>query len=103
MATEKENESYLELYDVAKEEVVAKAPLAKVRFIPRSGERIFIALQGSGDWKSRRNTFVPGLRLSSYRLQLFPRSLFFALDIRYSFSSSLPCKSDFGLICRSSE
>jgi hypothetical protein len=52
MATVKENESYLELYDVAKEEVVAKTPLAKVRFIPRSGERIFIALQGPGDWKS---------------------------------------------------
>ena len=52
MATEKENESYLELYDIAKEAIVAKTPLAKVRFIPRSGERIFIALQGPGDWKS---------------------------------------------------
>ena len=52
MATEKENESYLELHDIAKKETVAKAPLAKVRFIPRSGERIFIALQGPGDWMS---------------------------------------------------
>ena len=52
MATEKENESYLELYDIAKKEIVAKTPFAKVRFIPRSGERIFIALQGPGDWMS---------------------------------------------------
>jgi hypothetical protein len=52
MATEKENESYLELYDIAKKEIVAKTPLAKIRFIPRSGERIFIALQGPGDWIS---------------------------------------------------
>ena len=52
MATEKENESYLELYDIAKKETVAKTPLAKVTFIPRSGERIFIALQGPGDWMS---------------------------------------------------
>lgn len=52
MATELENESYLELYDIAKKETVAKTPLAKVRFIPRVGERIFFALQGSGDWVS---------------------------------------------------
>ena len=52
MATKIENESYLELYDIAKKETVAKTPLAKVRFIPRSGERIFLALQGAGDWMS---------------------------------------------------
>jgi hypothetical protein len=52
MATEKEDEAYLELYDVSKKETVAKTPLAKVRFIPRSGERIFLALQGPGDWTS---------------------------------------------------
>ena len=52
MTTEKETESYLELYDVSKEEIVAKTSLAKVRFIPRSGERIFIAVQGPGDWMS---------------------------------------------------
>jgi hypothetical protein len=52
MATKMEHESYLELYDVAKEESVAKTPFAKVRFIPRSGERIFIALQGPGNWMS---------------------------------------------------
>jgi hypothetical protein len=52
MATEREDEAYLELYDVTKKETVAKAPLAKIRFIPRAGERIFLALQGPGDWAS---------------------------------------------------
>ena len=52
MPAEMENESYLELYDIAKKETVAKTPLAKVRFIPRTGERIFFAHQGSGDWIS---------------------------------------------------
>jgi hypothetical protein len=52
MAMKKEDESYLELYDVAKKETVAKAPLAEIRFIPRTGERIFISLGGTGDWDS---------------------------------------------------
>ena len=52
MASKKEDESYLELYDVAKKEKVAKAPLAKIKFVPRTGERIFIPLQGAGDWDS---------------------------------------------------
>ncbi len=52
MASKKEGESYLELYDLAKKEKVAKAPLAKIRFVPRTGERIFIPLQGSGDYDS---------------------------------------------------
>ena len=52
MATEIENESYLEVYDIDKKESVARTPFAKVRFIPRSGERIFIALQGPGNWVS---------------------------------------------------
>lgn len=52
MATKKEDESYLELYDVAKKEKVAKTPLAEIRFIPRTGERIFISLRGPEDWDS---------------------------------------------------
>ncbi len=52
MATEKENESCLELYDVDKKEIVAKTPFAKVRFIPRSGERLFLTLEGPGKWAS---------------------------------------------------
>lgn len=52
MASKKEDESYLELYDVAKKEKVAKAPLEKIKFVPRTGERIFIPLQGAGNWDS---------------------------------------------------
>jgi hypothetical protein len=48
MATE---EAYVEIYDVAKEQVVAKAPLAEIKFMPRTGERIFIP-KGPGDWHS---------------------------------------------------
>ena len=52
MATEMKNESYLEVYDIDKKESVAKTPFEKVRFIPRSGERIFLALQGPKKWVS---------------------------------------------------
>ena len=52
MSTEKDAESYLELYDVAKKEKVAKTPLADIRFIPRTGERIFIPRRAPGDWDS---------------------------------------------------
>ena len=49
MAAEKTKQSYLELYDVAKKQKVAEAPLADIRFIPRTGERIFIPLKGHWD------------------------------------------------------
>ena len=52
MASKKEQASYLELYDVAKKEKVAEAPLAEIKFIPRTGERIFIPLGGSKAWDS---------------------------------------------------
>jgi hypothetical protein len=52
MATEKANQTYLELYDVEKKEKVAEAPLAEIRFIPRTGERIFIPVKGPKDWDS---------------------------------------------------
>jgi hypothetical protein len=52
MATEEADQSYLELYDVEKKEKVASAPLAGIRFLPRTGERIFIPVKGPGDWKS---------------------------------------------------
>jgi len=51
MAPKKEDESYLELYDLAKKEKIAKAPLARIKFVPRTGERIFIALRPK-DWDS---------------------------------------------------
>jgi hypothetical protein len=46
------NESYLELYDIATKEIVKRAPLAAIRFIPRTGERIFISPKGPGSWDS---------------------------------------------------
>ena len=52
MALRQKHESYLELFDVARKEKVAKAPLTDIRFVPRTGERIFVPLQGSGDWDS---------------------------------------------------
>ena len=52
MVKKKGSENCLELYDVATKEKVAEAPLAEIRFIPRTGERIFISLRGAGDWRS---------------------------------------------------
>jgi len=52
MATDNQKESYLELFDIATKQQVAKTPLKEIRFIPRSGERIFIAAEGPGDWIS---------------------------------------------------
>lgn len=52
MATENDNEGYLELFDLTKKQVVSKAPLAEIRFMPRAGERIFISVDGPGDWES---------------------------------------------------
>lgn len=51
MALKKDDNSYLELYDLARKKKVAKAPLAKIKFIPRTGERIFIPLSPK-DWDS---------------------------------------------------
>ena len=52
MALKQEHESYLELFDVATKEQVAKARLADIRFVSPTGERIFIPLQGPGYWDS---------------------------------------------------
>lgn len=52
MASKKDDESCLDLYDVVSKERVAKAPLAELRFIPRAGERIFIPLKRAGNWDS---------------------------------------------------
>jgi hypothetical protein len=49
MPAEKTKQSYLELYDVEKKQKVAEAPLADIKFIPRTGERIFIPLKGHWD------------------------------------------------------
>lgn len=52
MALKQEHESYLELFGVARKEKVAKALLADIRFVLRTGERIFIPLNGVRDWDS---------------------------------------------------
>jgi hypothetical protein len=52
MASTDDNEGFIELYDLTKKQAVAKAPLAEIRFVPRAGERIFIAAGGRGDWVS---------------------------------------------------
>jgi hypothetical protein len=52
MAEETNSDSYLELYDIATKEIVARTPLAAIRFIPRTGERIFISRNGPGSWSS---------------------------------------------------
>ena len=50
MAAEKEDSSYVELFDVARKEKVAHATLAAIKFLPRTGERIFIPVKGSKRW-----------------------------------------------------
>jgi hypothetical protein len=52
MALESDNEGFVELYDLTKKQVVARTPLAEVRFMPRAGESIFISVHGPGDWDS---------------------------------------------------
>lgn len=52
MATENDNEGFVELYDLTRKQAVARAPLAEIRFMPRAGERIFIPVRGPGDWDS---------------------------------------------------
>jgi hypothetical protein len=47
-----DNAGFVELYDLTKRQVVAKAPLTEIRFIPRAGERIFISVRGPRDWDS---------------------------------------------------
>jgi hypothetical protein len=52
MLTKEDAESYLELYDVAKKGESDESSLAEIRFIPRTGERIFISHNGPGNWDS---------------------------------------------------
>jgi len=52
MATENDNEGFLELYDLTKKQAVARAPFEQIRFMPRAGERIFISVGEPGQWES---------------------------------------------------
>ena len=52
MTRENDNEGFAELFDLTKKQVVARTPLAEIKFMPRAGERIFISVEGPGDWES---------------------------------------------------
>src|SRR5215469_9968608 len=47
-----EYNGFIELYDLTKKTVVSQLPLARIRFLPRVGERILISATGAGDWES---------------------------------------------------
>ena len=47
-----ENEGFIELYDLTTKAVISQAPLTRVKFVPRAGERILISPTGPGDWRS---------------------------------------------------
>jgi hypothetical protein len=48
----KQEQSYLELFDVSKKTAVARAPLTEISHLPRTGERIFLPLHRPGDWEA---------------------------------------------------
>jgi hypothetical protein len=45
-------QNYVELFDISKKTAVAKAPLAAISHLPRTGERIFLPLHRPGDWEA---------------------------------------------------
>lgn len=47
-----QQQNFLELFDVTKKATVAKAPLAAISHLPRTGERIFLPLHRPGDWEA---------------------------------------------------
>jgi hypothetical protein len=48
MTEPQQEQNYLELYDISKKTLVAKAPLAVISHLPRTGERIFLPLHRPG-------------------------------------------------------
>jgi hypothetical protein len=52
MSESQQNQSYIELFDISKQESVAKAPLAGIYHLPRMGERIFLPLRQPGEWET---------------------------------------------------
>ena len=45
-------QSYVELFEVSKDEAVARAPLAEIPHLPRVGERVFLRHPTAGEWHS---------------------------------------------------
>jgi len=52
MVAKKKDATYLELYDFSRKELIVKAPLSEIRFIPRVGERILIPVGGPNNWET---------------------------------------------------
>ena len=52
MSELQQEQNYLELFDVSKKAAVAKAPLAAISHLPRTGERIFLPVHRPGDWEA---------------------------------------------------
>ena len=52
MSELQQEQNYLELFDVSKKTAIAKAPLAAISHLPRTGERIFLPLHRPADWEA---------------------------------------------------
>ena len=50
MSAPRENQRYVELFDISKNAAVARAPLSAIPHLPRKDERIFLPLHQPGDW-----------------------------------------------------
>jgi hypothetical protein len=50
MSASRESQRYVELFDISKNEAVAKAPLSAIPHLPRKDERIFLPLHQPGEW-----------------------------------------------------
>ena len=51
MSEIEQKQSYVELFDISKNEPIAKAPLVEITHLPRTGERIFLRHPISGEWE----------------------------------------------------
>jgi hypothetical protein len=52
MSEIQQEQNYLELFDISKKTAVAKAPLAQISHMPRTGERIFLPIKQPGNWEA---------------------------------------------------
>jgi hypothetical protein len=47
-----QEQNYIEMFDITTNKSVARAPLAAISHLPRTGERIFLPLHRPGDWEA---------------------------------------------------
>jgi len=50
MSEPEPKQNYVELVDISEDTPIAKAPLAAITHLPRTGERIFLPLHQPSDW-----------------------------------------------------